>query len=134
MKRAFRPIVVASLIAAVLNQALYFIATGFFEIDFVLVTEPPSDIPAWAPAVFSVFQGVLGGVVVAWIASRTKSPRNTWLAISLVALALSFTPGFLATAVTSALWLNAMHVVAGAIIIPMVAVALDTRETASTSE
>mgnify|MGYP006863217339 FL=1 len=81
---------------------------------------------------FSVFQGVLGGVVVAWVASRTKRPRNTWLAISLVALALSFTPGFIATAMAPALWLNAMHVVAGALIIPMVALALPTGESSTT--
>jgi hypothetical protein len=130
MKKAFRPIVVASLIAAVLNQGLYFVATGFFGVEFVLMAAEPSDIPLWAPAVFSVFQGVLGGVVVAWIASRTKSPRNTWLAISLVALALSFTPGFIATSLTTALWLNAMHVVAGALIIPMVSAVLPTREIA----
>jgi len=131
MKKAFRPIVIASLIAAVLNQALYFVATGFFGVEFVLMADSPSDIPAWAPAVFSVFQGVLGGVVVAWISSRTKSPPNTWLAVSLVALALSFTPGFIATSVTTALWLNAMHVIAGALIIPMVAAVLPGRAAAS---
>ena len=134
MRKVFRPVVVASLIAAIINQAIYFVAVGFFSVDFVLNTSPPSDIPLWAPAVFSVFQGVLGGVVVAWVASRTKRPRNTWLAISLVALALSFTPGFIATAMAPALWLNAMHVVAGALIIPMVALALPTGEGSTTPQ
>jgi hypothetical protein len=46
MKKAFRPIVIASLIAAVLNQALYFVATGFFGVEFVLMADSPSDIPA----------------------------------------------------------------------------------------
>ena len=131
MKKIFRPVVVASLIAAVINQAIYFAAVGFFSVEFLLNSSPPSAIPMFAPAMFSVFQGVIGGVVVAWIATRTKSPRNTWLAISLIALALSFTPGFIATGLEAALWLNAMHVVAGALIIPMVALALNSGESSA---
>ncbi|MDA8579803.1 DUF6069 family protein [Pontimonas sp.] len=132
MKKVFRPVVVASLIAAVINQAIYFVAVGFFSVEFLLNSAPPSEIPLFAPALFSVFQGVLGGVVVAWIATRTTNPRNTWLAISLAALALSFTAGFIATALQSALWLNAMHVVTGALIIPMVALALNNGQDAAT--
>jgi hypothetical protein len=82
-------------------------------------------IPFFAPALFSVFQGIVGGVIVAWIASRTKSPKNVWLSISLIALALSFVMPFGGiSAVEGALWLNLMHVVAGALIIPMVRNAL----------
>jgi high-affinity K+ transport system ATPase subunit B len=82
-------------------------------------------IPFFAPALFSVFQGIVGGVIVAWIASRTKSPKNVWLSISLIALSLSFVLPFLAISSTeAALWLNLMHVVAGALIIPMVRGAL----------
>lgn len=132
MKSIFRPLVIASLIAAVANQVIYIVATEALNIEFLLNTTPPSAIPWLAPASFSVFQGVAGGAVGAWVATRTKSPRNTWLAISLVALALSFTPGFLAVAeVSTALWLNAMHLVAGALIIPMVAQALPTAATLS---
>jgi hypothetical protein len=131
MKSIFRPLVVGSLIAAVLNQALYFVATSFFAVEFVLRNFDGETIPLFAPAMFSVFQGVVGGVIVAWIATRTASPKNTWLAIRLIALALSFVLPFGGLEeFESALWLNLMHVVAGAIIIPMVRAALPaTRET-----
>lgn len=130
MKAVFAPLVIGSLIAAVINQILYFVATEFFSIQFVLRNFDGMEIPIFAPALFSVFQGVVGGVIVAWIASRTSSPRNTWLAISLIALALSFvTPfGGLET-FEGALWLNLMHVVAGALIIPMVRQALPSAST-----
>jgi hypothetical protein len=127
MKSVFRPLVIASLIAAVINQALYFVASEFFAVEFILRDESGMAIPFIAPALFSVFQGVVGGLVVAWVASRTKSPQNTWLAISLIALALSFVLPFVFVVIETldaALWLNAMHVVAGALIIPMVRAAL----------
>ncbi len=121
MKSVFRPVVIASLIAAVINQALYFLGVELFSAEFVLRDQGGMAIPFIAPALFSVFQGVVGGLVVAWVASRTASPKNTWLSISLIALALSFALPFLAIeSLDGALWLNAMHVVSGALIIPMV--------------
>jgi hypothetical protein len=125
MKAVFGPLVIASLIAAVINQGLYFLATEVFEVEFILRNFDGMGIPFLAPAIFSVFQGVVGGVIVAWIATRTKSPKNTWLSISLIALALSFVLPFggLET-FDGAVWLNLMHVVAGALIIPMVRHAL----------
>ena len=94
MKDIFRPVVVASFIAAVINQALYFLAAEFFQVEFLLTDPAGMPIPFFAPALFSVFQGIVGGVIVAWIASRTKSPKNVWLSISLIALALSFVMPF----------------------------------------
>lgn len=121
MKSVFRPVVIASLIAAVVNQALYFLGAEWFAVEFILRDQGGLAIPFIAPALFSVFQGVVGGLVVAWVASRTASPKNTWLAVSLIALALSFVLPFLAIeSLDGALWLNAMHVVSGALIIPMV--------------
>jgi len=121
MKSVFRPVVIASLIAAVINQALYFLGVELFSAEFILRDQSGVAIPFIAPALFSVFQGVVGGLVVAWVASRTASPKNTWLSISLIALALSFALPFLAIeSLDGALWLNAMHVVSGALIIPMV--------------
>lgn len=125
MKAVFGPLVIGSLIAAVINQILYFAATEFFAVDFILRDLDGMTIPLFAPALFSVFQGIVGGVVVAWVASRTRSPRNIWLAISLIALALSFVLPFLGIETfDGALWLNLMHLVAGALIIPMVWAAL----------
>jgi hypothetical protein len=125
MKDIFRPVVVASFVAAVINQALYFLAAEFFQVEFLLTDPAGMAIPFFAPALFSVFQGIVGGVIVAWIASRTKSPKNVWLSISLIALSLSLVLPFLAISSTeAALWLNLMHVVAGVLIIPMVRGAL----------
>lgn len=125
MKAVFRPLVIASLIAAVVNQALYFVATEFAGVEFLLRNFDGETIPFFAPAMFSVFQGIVGGVVVALIASKTRSPKNTWLAISLIALALSFVMPFGGIETfDGAIWLNVMHVVAGALIIPMVRQAL----------
>jgi len=90
MKETFRPIVIASLIAAAVNQVLYFVATGFFEVSFTLTTPATMPIPFFAPALLSIGQGIVGGFIVAWIASSTRSPKNVWLSISLIALALSF--------------------------------------------
>jgi len=125
VKEIFRPVVVASFIAAVINQALYFLAAEFFQVEFLLTDPAGMAIPFFTPALFSVFQGIVGGVIVAWIASRTKSPKNVWLSISLIALSFSLVLPFLAISSTeAALWLNLMHVVAGALIIPMVRSAL----------
>ena len=93
--------------------------------EFILTSPAGELIPFFAPALFSVFQGIVGGVIVAWIAARTKSPKNVWLSISLIALALSFVMPFGGmSSIESALWLNLMHVVAGALVIPMVRSAL----------
>lgn len=125
MKAIFRPLVVASLIAAVINQILYFVATEAFGQEFLLAQAEGMSIPIVAPAMFSIFQGIVGGVVVAWIASRTRSPQNVWLSVSLIALALSFVLPFGGIqGFAAAVWLNVMHVVAGALIIPMVRNAL----------
>jgi hypothetical protein len=125
MKAIFRPLVIASLVAAVINQVVYFVATEMFGQEFILAQGEPMGIPVFAPAMFSIFQGVVGGVIVAWIASRTRSPRNVWLSISLIALALSFVLPFGGVqGFEAAVWLNVMHVVAGALIIPMVRNAL----------
>jgi len=130
MKAIFRPLVIAALIAAVANQALYFVATEFFAVEFILRNFDGMTIPFFAPAMFSVFQGIVGGVIVAWIATRTRSPRNTWLAISLIGLALSFVMPFGGIETfDGAIWLNIMHVIAGALIIPMVYVALPAAST-----
>jgi hypothetical protein len=134
MKAAFRPLVVASLIAAVINQVLYFVATEIFGQVFLLAQGDSMPIPFFAPAMFSIFQGIVGGVIVAWVASRTKSPQNVWLSISLIALALSFVLPFGGIlGFEAALWLNAMHAVAGALIIPMVRSSLSAGPRASDS-
>ena len=51
MKAIFRPLVAASLIAAVINQVLYFVATEVFGQEFLLAQGEPVGIPFFAPAI-----------------------------------------------------------------------------------
>jgi hypothetical protein len=131
MKATFTPLVIAVLISAAINQGLYLLAAQAFGEPFVvdpdgLGESAAMSIPMFAPAVFSVFQGLVGGVVVAAIALATKTPRSSWWSLTLIALALSIVPtAFAAVGVMSTfLWLSLMHLVAGALIIPLVARAL----------
>jgi hypothetical protein len=125
MKSLFKPLFLGALAAAVINQLLYFLATGLLGQEFVLAQGGGMSIPVIAPAMFSIFQGVIGGLVVAWIAGRTKSPRKTWVTLAAIGLVLSFVMPFGGVqGIGAAIWLNVMHVVAGVIIIPMVAKAL----------
>jgi len=124
MKSLLKPLFLGALAAAVINQVLYFVATGVFGQEFVLA-QGGMAIPVIAPAMFSIFQGVIGGLIVAWIAGRTKSPKKTWTTLATIGLVLSFVMPFGGIqGVGAAIWLNVMHVVAGVIIIPMVAKAL----------
>ena len=125
MNTVFRPLVISTLIAAVINQVAYFVAVEFFGVAFVLATADSASIPLMTPALLTVSGGIIGGFMGAAIASRTGSPKNVWLSITLVALALSFVLPLLGIeSQPAALWLNGMHVVAGALIIPMVRQAL----------
>lgn len=131
MKAIFSPLVVGVLIAAVINQGLYFLAGGVFAEPFEIDPDGqggqmPQAIPAFAPAVFTVFQGIVGGVVVGALALWTKKPRSTWWIITLIGIVLSVVPTAFATAgvFSTFTWLSLMHVVAGVAIIPLVARAL----------
>jgi hypothetical protein len=127
MKKIFAPLVIGVLIAAVINQALYFFAREVPGEAFVIDVdgqggEPGMAIFSLAPAVFTVFQGIVGGVLVAALALATQRPRTNWLWFTLVGLALSFVPTAFATAgvASTFLWLSGMHIVAGLLIIPLV--------------
>ena len=136
MKNIFAPLVIGVLIAAVINQVMFFVARDLlgepFMIDFDgQGGEPGMPVVAFAPALFTVFQGVVGGVLVAALALVTRRPQTNWLWFTIVALALSFIPTAFATAgaASTFLWLSAMHVVAGALIIPLVFRALPKERT-----
>lgn len=127
MKSIFTPLVIGTLIAAAVNSALYFVATELLGHELFVDPDgvganPGLAVSALAPAMLTVFFTIIGGVVVAAIALATKNPRNSWRFLTLVGLALSFAPtGFASVGVGSTfLWLSAMHVVAGAVVIPLV--------------
>lgn len=136
MKAIFSPLVIGVLIAAAINQGIYFLAGGVFGEGFTIDPDGAGGgaaqaIPTFAPAVFTVFQGIVGGVIVAAIALATKSPRSSWWCLTLIGLALSITPTALATAgvFSTFFWLSLMHLVAGAAIIPLVARVLPEEKT-----
>lgn len=127
MKAIFTPLVIGTLIAAAINSVIYLVAAELLGEEFIIDPdgvggEPEMVVPAIMPAVFTVFQAIVGGVIVAAIALATKTPQNTWRLITLVGLSLSFVPTAFASLGESStfLWLSAMHVVAGALVIPLV--------------
>jgi len=131
VKAVFTPLVIGTLIAAAINTALLLVATELLGATLVIDADgvganPSMDVSASSPAVLTVFQAIVGGVVVAAIALATKHPKRNWRLITLVGLALSFAPtAFASMGVGSTfLWLAAMHVVAGAAVIPLVERAL----------
>lgn len=133
MKAIFTPLVIGTLIAAAINQGLYLLAGGVFAEPFEIDPDgagagAAQAIPAFAPAVFTVFQSIVGGVIVAAIALATKTPRSSWWCLTLIGLSLSITPTALATAgvFSTFIWLSLMHLVAGAAVIPLVARVLPT--------
>jgi hypothetical protein len=141
MKNIFAPLVIGVLIAAALNQVLFFVARDLLGEPFMIDFDGAGGaagmpVAVFAPALFSVFQGVVGGVLVAALAMVTKRPKANWLWFTLVALALTFVPTAFATAgaMSTFLWLSAMHVVAGALIIPLVHRALPAVNEKKTSD
>lgn len=135
MKNVFAPLVIAVLIASAINQGLFFLAREVFGEGFSVDldgtgAQPAFAVLALAPAVFTVFQGIVGGVIVARIALQTARPQTNWVWLALLGLALSVVPtAFAAAGVASTfLWLSLMHLVAGALIIPSVARALPTEK------
>jgi hypothetical protein len=127
MKNIFAPLVIAVLISAVVNQALYFLAREGAGEPFIVDidgqgAQPAMAVAVIAPALFTVFQGVVGGVAVAALALATKRPKANWTWLTLIGLTASFIPtAFASGGVASTfLWLSLMHLVAGALIIPLV--------------
>lgn len=139
MKAIFTPLVIGTLIAAALNSVIFLVAAELFGEAFVVDPdgvggEPSMAVPAMLPAVFTVFQAIVGGVIVAAIALATKTPKYTWRFVTLVGLSLSLVPtAFASLGVASTfLWLSGMHLVAGAIVIPLIERVLPAQKNGST--
>jgi len=136
MKAVFSPLVVGTLIAAAFNSVIYLVAKELLGEPFQIDPDgqggnAETSIPAFTPAVFTVFLAIVGGVAVAAIAMATKRPRRSWRVVTLIGLALSFVPTAFAAMGNGStfLWLASMHVAAGALVIPLVERALpETKE------
>jgi Na+-driven multidrug efflux pump len=120
MKELLRRTAIASLIAAVLNTIVFFVA---IQISGPLVVTTPSEMELTAiqPFIFTLLLGILGGSAVGFIALRTAQPQRTWIIVSMVALLLYGVPPFVSAGVVTALWFNVMHAVAGIVLIQAVA-------------
>lgn len=120
MKELIRRVAIASLIAAVLNTIVFFVATQLSG-PLVVTTPAEMELIFAQPLIFTLLLGVLGGSAVGYMALRTAQPKRTWVTVAIVALVLYGIPPFVSAGVVTALWFNVMHAVAGLILIPTVA-------------
>jgi hypothetical protein len=93
--------------------------------DPLLITNQGGEqsVPVLAAVAFTVV-GALAGLGLAVLAARLARPRPTFLAVTAVGLVVSLLPPFGAAPLSTALWLNAMHLVVAAAVIPLLAGAL----------
>jgi len=123
MQGLLRRAAIYSLLAAALNVIVFLIAT---QISGALIVTMPAEMEVTfiEPFIFSLMLGIIGSVIAGFIALRTAQPRRTWIIIAIGALILYGVPPFLSAGVTTALWFNVMHAVAGLCLIPAVAAQL----------
>jgi len=123
MQGLLRRAAIYSLLAATLNVIVFLIAT---QISGALIVTMPAEmeVAIIQPFIFSLMLGIIGSVIAGFIALRTAQPRRTWIIIAIGALILYGAPPFLSAGVTTALWFNVMHAVAGLCLIPAVAAQL----------
>lgn len=78
---------------------------------------------AWyGPSLAILFPYGIGAAIVAWLLVKFQKPRLWWYIITAIALIVFGLQAFTETRSNeTAIWLNIMHVVAAAIIVPVVA-------------
>lgn len=123
MSGLIRRAAVYSLLAAVLNVVVFFIAT---QVSGPLTVLMPTEMAVTfaQPFIFSLLLGILGSLGAGFIAMRTAQPRRTWVIITVAAIVLYGVPPFLSAGVVTAVWFNVMHAVAGLCLIPAIAAQL----------
>lgn len=120
MKELIRRVIIASLIAAVLNTIVFFVATQVSG-ALIVTMDGEMSLTFAQPLIFTLLLGILGGNAVGYVSLRTAQPRRTWITLTIAALILYGVPPFLSAGIVTALWFNVMHAVAGLILIPAVA-------------
>ena len=99
---------------------------GAAGVDFE--TAPGEAIPVLAFAQMTLIFSLVGVVLARLMAHRVSRPRSTFVAVTAVLTALSFGPDLaMSFDVTSTLTLMATHVIAAAIVIPVLASRLAPR-------
>ncbi|MEU1837266.1 DUF6069 family protein [Micromonospora chersina] len=120
-----RAVALATLVALLGVLLLYGLARATGD---ELVVTAPGQPAGGVPAVAAIGATVAAGVatlVLALVTSRLSRPRAGFLTVTLTGLVLSFGSPFAAAAhPATALWLSAMHLAAGAALIPLTVRAL----------
>ena len=123
MQKIAKSAAIAALIAAVVNAIVVLIATAISGELLVTMPAPMTNTVA-EPFIFTALLGIIGSLIVSFIAMRTANPRRTWVLIAVIGVTLYGIPPFLSAGAITAIWFNVMHAVAAVFIIPAVAKAL----------
>ena len=120
MQKIAKSAAIAALLAAIVNTIVFFIATAISG-DLVVLMPAEETLTVFQPFIFTAMLGIVGSLMVSFIAQRTANPRRTWVLSTIIAVTLYGLPPFLSAGITTAIWFNVMHAVAALFIIPAVA-------------
>ena len=120
MQKIAKSAAIAALLAAIVNTIVFYIATAISG-DLVVLMPAEETLTVFQPFVFTAMLGIVGSLMVSFIAQRTATPRRTWVLSTIIAVTLYGLPPFLSAGITTAIWFNVMHAVAALFIIPAVA-------------
>jgi hypothetical protein len=120
MQKIAKSAAIAALLAAIVNTIVFYIATAISG-DLVVLMPAEETLTVFQPFVFTAMLGIVGSLMVSFIAQRTANPRRTWVLSTIIAVTLYGLPPFLSAGITTAIWFNVMHAVAALFIIPAVA-------------
>jgi hypothetical protein len=120
MQKIAKSAAIAALLAAIVNTIVFYIATAISG-DLVVLMPAEVTLTVFQPFVFTAMLGIVGSLMVSFIAQRTANPRRTWVLSTIIAVTLYGLPPFLSAGITTAIWFNVMHAVAALFIIPAVA-------------
>ncbi len=123
MQKIAKSAAIAAVLAAVVNTIVFFVANA---LTGALIVNSPEEmtIAFFQPFVFTAMLGILGSLIVSFIAQRTATPKRTWVLIAIIGVVLYGVAPFASAGATTAIWFNVMHAVAAVFIIPAVAKAL----------
>jgi hypothetical protein len=120
MQKIAKSAAIAALLAAIVNTIVFYVATAISG-DLVVLMPAEETLTVFQPFVLTAMLGIVGSLLVSFIAQRTANPRRTWVLSTIIAVTLYGLPPFLSAGITTAIWFNVMHAVAALFIIPAVA-------------
>ena len=120
MQKIAKSAAIAALLAAIVNTIVFYIATAISG-DLIVLMPAEETLTVFQPFIFTAMLGIVGSLMVSFIAQRTANPRRTWVLSTIIAVTLYGLPPFLSAGITTAIWFNVMHAVAALFIIPAVA-------------